>query len=155
MSAIDFSAQWAAVIAYLGTSSNATNLAALSPRPPVVKGQPEQWEEKIAPWLIIVDMLGSDQQRDAASANNIHQTWGTGFRVYVAAKAATADLADTAVLSVVSAICNDLAGSGGYVDTARTTLIRAVGDRWSWDPLGQDNTISMAFVDITGIFYRN
>ena len=154
MSKLAFTSQWNAVKAWL-ESASAAELAALSPRPAVKRGQPEQWEDLIDPWLVIIDLLGSDQDRSRATASNTHQTWGTGFRVYCAARGATMDLADEACLSVVSAICNDFSGSGSYAGTDRSTLFTAIVDRWSWDPGNDNDMLSMAFVDITATFYRH
>lgn len=151
MANYDAEGQWNAAVAFF-EGDQAANLAVLSPRPTVYREGMERLEDQLP--LIIVGLNGGQQQRDRASGDNRHQTFGTKLHLIIAAKGKDQPTSNTNCLAIVSAIINDLAGTGAFMGTDRSSLFAAVVDGWDWDQADADDLIAQAFIDITATYYR-
>lgn len=152
MAAFDFDDNVAALVTYLGSVS-ATYLAALgADRPAVVDCDNPQIEELLP--VIGVDDVAYRQDRPRASANNTHQTIEIDFDLYVSATGDTRKAARTAVRDIASAICNDLAGAGAYLNTDRTRVFSSEWKGAAWAPPANDSMVADMVISVTVTYYR-
>jgi hypothetical protein len=153
---LDINQQWTTVVEFLdgtnGAGFRAERVYALSPRPTVLRDE-EEWSEEQLP-LVVVEVTGGTQNRERASANNQHQVFDARFHLYVAHKGSDKNDANVNCLAIVSAIINDLTGSGAFLGTNRSRLFDAIVNSWDWDAATRDSLIAQAFIDITATFYR-
>lgn len=145
-----------ALVNYLNSSSAAT-VHALNPRPTAFDCENPKIEEVFAASLggvIGVDDTSFAWTQAATSANNRAQRGDYAFDLYVSTTGPDRATARDNVRTIVSAIAEDLIGSGAYLSTDRTQVFAAVPNSWAWASPASDDLVADATMSITLTCYH-
>jgi hypothetical protein len=139
------------ILAYLNSSSM-VRLVALLPASPRARESIAEIED-LKPDIILYDN-GWSQQRDRASAQNLHLTFQASFSLVVGALGSSFTNARDRVRDLVSAIINDLSGSGAFIGTDRSRVFTVVPMQGDWIP-SEDDMLQGQELRLEFTFYRH